>query len=265
MSTVVKIFCVITMFMAGVTARVTIGDTHQQMLSSLPAPYYFAYGVSSQPESVRYGHREESNGNTVKGAYSIALPDGRTQTVEYEADPINGYTAKVTYEATPGYTKPVTSTQDSVASGTTMYNQLPIVQMERSANTPQPKPRSTHQPKVQQQQQQEAQSSHQIAMHSVLHPNDMKRKVILKRKVPSTTTLQPRHVTTAHHKVSTQQLQTKQITRHQGIITQTPQRDQREVVYDMFTIPWQKLLRLPLLENQTNTAKHNSTNSTIVR
>ncbi|CAL4059530.1 unnamed protein product [Meganyctiphanes norvegica] len=227
------------MLMGSVITRAPNNDNVQQRLSR-PAPYHFAYGVSSQPDLVRYGHREESNGNIVKGAYSIALPDGRTQTVQYEADPIRGYTAKVTYEATPGYIQPPTSTQDSLASATTQYSQLPIVQMERSAHKPHPsssKPRTRAQhPHVQQ-----AQSSHLVPTHSLLLPDAIKRKT-----VTSTTTLQPRHVTV-----------------HKAVVTQIPHKHREltasAAVHSMFSLPWHKLLRVPQSETGVPFEQHNAT------
>lgn len=44
-----------------------------------------------------FGHRETSNGSVVTGTYYVLLPDGRKQTVNYNAD-VNGYVAEVSYE-----------------------------------------------------------------------------------------------------------------------------------------------------------------------
>ena len=50
----------------------------------LPAqgmPYNFAYGVKDDYAGTDFGQEENSDGNTVKGSYSVQLPDGRKQTV----------------------------------------------------------------------------------------------------------------------------------------------------------------------------------------
>ena len=49
------------------------------------------------------GSSEAADGKAVTGSYSVALPDGRVQTVTYTADHYNGYVADVKYEGTPVY------------------------------------------------------------------------------------------------------------------------------------------------------------------
>merc|ERR1712106_3240 len=50
------------------------------------------------------GADETSDGaGTVSGSYSVALPDGRTQHVNYHANGYDGYVADVTYEGTAVY------------------------------------------------------------------------------------------------------------------------------------------------------------------
>ena len=45
---------------------------------------------------------QSSDGRVTTGAYRIALPDGRTQIVNYRSD-ANGYTADVQYEGYVSY------------------------------------------------------------------------------------------------------------------------------------------------------------------
>ncbi|CAL4180019.1 unnamed protein product [Meganyctiphanes norvegica] len=60
-------------------------------------PYDFGYGVQDEYRGVAYDHSEDSDGNVVRGSYSVLLPDGRMQIVTYEADHENGYRANVEY------------------------------------------------------------------------------------------------------------------------------------------------------------------------
>lgn len=44
-------------------------------------PYDFGYGVKDEYRGVNFGQNEESDGNVVRGSYTVQLPDGRTQIV----------------------------------------------------------------------------------------------------------------------------------------------------------------------------------------
>lgn len=44
-------------------------------------PYDFEYNVKDDYAGTDFGHNEESDGNTVRGSYTVQLPDGRKQTV----------------------------------------------------------------------------------------------------------------------------------------------------------------------------------------
>ncbi|XP_066979041.1 cuticle protein 18.6-like [Macrobrachium rosenbergii] len=70
---------------------------------SQPMPYNFAYGVKDEYAGANYGHNEDSDGQSVKGSYTVQLPDGRIQTVEYVADHFNGFQAKVSYQGEAQY------------------------------------------------------------------------------------------------------------------------------------------------------------------
>ncbi|XP_064086210.1 pro-resilin-like [Macrobrachium nipponense] len=62
-----------------------------------PMPYNFNYNVNDDYKGLNFGHKEQSDGNVVYGSYTIVLPDGRKQNVEYTADHENGFIAKVNY------------------------------------------------------------------------------------------------------------------------------------------------------------------------
>ncbi len=50
-------------------------------------------GSSGVP--TKFGHEERRQGGRTRGSYFVALPDGRTQTVEYTVEGDTGYRAKV--------------------------------------------------------------------------------------------------------------------------------------------------------------------------
>lgn len=50
-----------------------------------PIPYNFAYAVKDEYAGTDFGQNEESDGQTVKGSYTVQLPDGRKQTVRCES------------------------------------------------------------------------------------------------------------------------------------------------------------------------------------
>ncbi|XP_042861428.1 pro-resilin-like [Penaeus japonicus] len=68
-----------------------------------PIPYSFSYGVEDQYAGADFGQMEESDGHNVRGAYRVQLPDGRKQTVNYEADHQRGFVANVQYEGEAQY------------------------------------------------------------------------------------------------------------------------------------------------------------------
>merc|ERR1719382_449915 len=69
-----------------------------------PQPFAYEYGVADDYSKANFKKTEtqDADGN-VAGSFTIALPDGRTQTTTYHADHYNGFVAEVTYEGTPTY------------------------------------------------------------------------------------------------------------------------------------------------------------------
>ena len=73
-------------------------------MKETPEPYTYTYGVADDYSKANFNAAETSDANgVVSGSYSVALPDGRIQTVKYTADHVNGYVAEVPYEGTPVY------------------------------------------------------------------------------------------------------------------------------------------------------------------
>ncbi|KAG7161694.1 Cuticle protein-like 4 [Homarus americanus] len=81
-----------------VAAALPSNSYHQpQTYKEEPKPYSFSYGVQDDYAGTNFGQNEQSDGNTVKGSYTVQLPDGRKQTVNYEADHYKGFVADVQY------------------------------------------------------------------------------------------------------------------------------------------------------------------------
>merc|ERR1711936_1067146 len=69
-----------------------------------PSPYTFTYAVADDYSKAAFNQKENNDGNgVVAGSYTVALPDGRTQTVNYHANDYDGYVADVTYSGEPQY------------------------------------------------------------------------------------------------------------------------------------------------------------------
>merc|ERR1712105_502355 len=68
------------------------------------SPYNFTYAVADDYSKANFNAEETSDGaSNVQGGYSVALPDGRIQTVKYSSNGYDGYVADVTYEGTAVY------------------------------------------------------------------------------------------------------------------------------------------------------------------
>merc|ERR1712106_586301 len=68
------------------------------------SPYTFNYAVSDDYSGSSFTASEGSDGlGTKTGSYSVALPDGRTQTVNYNTNDVDGHVADVAYDGVPQY------------------------------------------------------------------------------------------------------------------------------------------------------------------
>ena len=66
-----------------------------------PMPFAFGYHVKDDYYN-DFGHESKSDGKVRTGTYRVALPDGRTQIVNYKADHY-GYVADVQYKGEAKY------------------------------------------------------------------------------------------------------------------------------------------------------------------
>ncbi|XP_046392089.1 larval cuticle protein A3A-like [Ischnura elegans] len=64
--------------------------------------YNFNYGVNDPVTGDVKSQSEHRDGDVVKGQYSLVEPDGSVRTVDYTADPINGFNA-VVRKSNPGF------------------------------------------------------------------------------------------------------------------------------------------------------------------
>merc|ERR1712055_808193 len=68
------------------------------------SPYTFNYAVADDYSNSNFQATESDDGTGVReGGYSVALPDGRIQHVNYHANDLDGFVAEVTYEGTAAY------------------------------------------------------------------------------------------------------------------------------------------------------------------
>merc|ERR1712060_914019 len=69
-----------------------------------PSPYTYTYAVADDYSKANFQQSESNDGTgVVTGSYSVNLPDGRIQTVTYNANDITGNIAEVTYSGEPVY------------------------------------------------------------------------------------------------------------------------------------------------------------------
>merc|ERR1711981_1204466 len=68
------------------------------------SPYTYQYAVADDYSNSNFNAAESDDGTGKReGSYSVALPDGRIQHVNYHVNDYDGYVAEVTYEGTAVY------------------------------------------------------------------------------------------------------------------------------------------------------------------
>jgi len=68
------------------------------------SPYTYQYAVADDYSGAAFQQTESDDGTGLReGSYSVNLPDGRIQHVNYHANDATGYVAEVTYDGTASY------------------------------------------------------------------------------------------------------------------------------------------------------------------
>merc|ERR1712158_263767 len=68
------------------------------------SPYTYQYAVADDYSNSNFNAAESDDGTgNREGSYSVALPDGRIQHVNYHVNDYDGYVAEVTYEGEAQY------------------------------------------------------------------------------------------------------------------------------------------------------------------
>merc|ERR1712179_527126 len=82
------------------------------------SPYTFQYAVADDYSGSRFDAQESDDGTAARqGHYSVNLPDGRIQHVNYHANDIDGYVAEVTYDGTAAFPTAVVGVGHGIGHG----------------------------------------------------------------------------------------------------------------------------------------------------
>ncbi|TRY71834.1 hypothetical protein TCAL_10390, partial [Tigriopus californicus] len=77
---------------------------HSEYKDEAPQPFAYQYGVKDGYSGADFDKKEEQDAyGNLQGEYRVALPDGRTQIVTYNANHENGFVADVRYEGEASY------------------------------------------------------------------------------------------------------------------------------------------------------------------
>ncbi|KAE8573566.1 cuticle protein 21 [Halyomorpha halys] len=85
---------------APVLAHAPVAVAHAAVDEYDPHPQYsYAYDIQDALTGDSKSQHESRDGDVVQGSYSLIEPDGSRRTVEYTADPVNGFNAVVHKDA----------------------------------------------------------------------------------------------------------------------------------------------------------------------
>merc|ERR1739845_241703 len=87
---------------AGVLVAKPVAAGYAQPDLAEPPVYAYNYGVADDYSGANFAQTEQRDGYQTSGSYTVNLPDGRIQTVNYQ-DNGDGIVQDVSYTGTPSY------------------------------------------------------------------------------------------------------------------------------------------------------------------
>merc|ERR1712055_885389 len=141
-----KVFLYISSLVAAISAAPQyaaplVAHAAAEVYADEVSPYTYNYAVADDYSNSNFQATESDDGTGVReGGYSVALPDGRIQHVNYHANDLDGFVAEVTYEGTAaypeaavvahapvGYARPVVHAAPLVAHAAPLIAHAPLV------------------------------------------------------------------------------------------------------------------------------------------
>jgi hypothetical protein len=102
-----------------------------------PHPQYnFAYDIQDSLTGDSKNQQESRDGDVVQGQYSLTDPDGYRRTVDYTADPINGFNAVVSRQPLGVVKTAVLAQPAVVAHQPALVAHQPVVTVARNIHSP---------------------------------------------------------------------------------------------------------------------------------
>merc|ERR1712055_469679 len=104
-----KVFLYISSLVAAISAAPQyaaplVAHAAAEVYADEVSPYTFNYAVADDYSNSNFQATESDDGTGVRqGGYSVALPDGRIQHVNYHTNDVDGYVAEVTYDGQAAY------------------------------------------------------------------------------------------------------------------------------------------------------------------
>merc|ERR1712055_870642 len=107
----------------GVVGHGVVGHGVAEVYPDEISPYTYQYNVADDYSGSNFQAGESDDGNSNRqGSYTVALPDGRVQHVNYQTNDLDGYIAEVTYDGQAAYPEAVRAVARPVIGGAALVS-----------------------------------------------------------------------------------------------------------------------------------------------